>query len=97
MQISKLKNGAEEMRVLVGATMLSLKSLLADDPMAFYDLVELCKDPDYTVFGDNIDVLKAVALVGNDGKIHGSIKNIIVSAVTGEGLDMVLGSPVADT
>lgn len=63
-------------------------------PMAVYELNELCKDRNHKIFGTLGADLKELALLGADGQPHGSIKNIVLSAISGEGLEMTLASPV---
>ena len=93
--MAKLKNGAEELPQLITVTMMSLDNLMKTNPIALVDLVLKCKDRDYKFFGNNEAILKDLALVADDGMVHGSIRNIVLSAVTGEGLDIGLGSPLA--
>lgn len=90
-----LKNGATELEPLVVATMSSLWSLMRTQPMAVYELVMLCANPNHKVFGNNGETLIDANLMQSDGKVHNSIKNVVSSAITGEGLDMVLNSPRA--
>lgn len=90
----QLANGKVEAKPLVLVTMLSLESLLESNPIAFHELTMKCRDDEHTFFGNTEEVLKQSALVQEDGKIHQSIKNIVVSAVKGEDLDMMLGSPL---
>ena len=95
MEVVKLKNGSEEAKPLVITTMLVLESVMEDRPLALYDLVMKCRDAGYDFFADNGDYLIKRKLVELDGSIHSSIKNIILSAVKGDGIDMVVGSPLA--
>ena len=94
MDVIKLKNGTEEVEPLVRVTMMSLRSLMSVNPVAFYELVELCKDRTHVLFGNTGKVLEERSLVQN-GVVHDSVRNIVLSAVTGEGLEMRLTSPVA--
>jgi len=96
MQTVTLKNGTEEVKSLVVVTMLSLRNLMTDNVTAFYDLVMVCRDSDYHPFEDNGDYLKARSLLQDSGRVHESIRNIVLSAVTGDDLDMELGSPYAE-
>ncbi len=101
----KLKNGTEEARPLVGVTMMSIRGLMGDlehgGPIALYELVEICKDRDHKPFGNTGDKLAALSLAtpiaNSDGRfqVHNSIKNIVLSAVEGEGMEMSVGDPVA--
>ena len=93
MQTIVLKNGATEAVSLVNVTMMSINHLLSSKPMAFYELVEVCLDKKHKIFGNLSDDLIGLALLQNDGQPHGSIKNIVLSAVTGDGLAMTLEDP----
>lgn len=94
MTLIKLKNGQQEEDGMVASVMMALRSLLEDHPIAFYELVTKCRDSRYKPFGKSPEVLKATGLLDATGNVHGSIKNIVLSAVTGEGFEMALGSPV---
>ena len=96
METIKLRNGAEEARPLVAVMMMSLEHLMDERPLALYDLVMRCRDRNYQFFGDNAKYLQDLSMVGSDGSIHDSIRNIVLSAVRGDGMDMILGSPVAN-
>ena len=73
--------------------MQSLNTLLAEDPIAFYELTMKARDSQHEFFGNAAQRLQALALVEPDGRINGSVRNIVLSAVTGEGLDMKLDMP----
>jgi hypothetical protein len=104
----RLKNGSEEHAGLVRMTMVSLASLMEREPIAFYELVELARNPAHALFGNTGEKLADLALLSlpdrNNGRpgallappsMHSSIRAVILSAVEGEGLDMVLGNPEA--
>lgn len=88
-----LKNGAEEVKALVMVTMMSLRHL---EPIAFYELVQKCKDDTHIFWGDTEEKLKSLALLECSGRPHDSIRNIVLSALAGEGLDMRLVSPIKE-
>ena len=90
----KLKNGSEGVKALVSITMMSLESLIETNPVAFYELVMKCRDVNHRFFGNTGEVLQKLSLVQTDGNVHDSIRNIVSSAVDGDGVDMTLGSPV---
>lgn len=96
MDILKLKNGSEEVAPLVNVTMISVRHLLESNPIAFVELVSLCQDRDHELFGNTAVELQRLALVKPDGSVHGSIRNIVLSAVEGEGLEMRFISPLAE-
>ena len=91
----ELKNGSMELNILVNAIMLSLRKLFDEFPLALYDLIEKCKDREYQIFGSNVERLKRLSLISEENhQIHGSIRNIVLSAIEGDGMDMTLVSPV---
>ena len=90
----ELKNGTTEAKGLVNVMMISLHNLLQEDPITLYELVMKCRERDHQFWGDTVEKLQNLHLVEQDGRVHGAIRNIVLSAVTGEGLDMVLGSPL---
>lgn len=91
-----LKNGGEEADILVAATMMSLRSLIDEAPIAFYELVMKCRDRNHRLFGNTGQVLQRCSLIQSDESIHNSIRNIVLSAAVGEGLQMSLGSPIKE-
>ena len=95
METVKLKNGTTEAKPAVMATMLSLEHLAAKEPTAFYDLVMRCRDRDYQWFGDNQAICEKLSLMQSENRVHDTIKNIILSAAKGDGLDMSLTSPMS--
>ena len=94
METVQLKNGSTEAKVMVIATLTSITSLMKDHPMAFYDLVMKCRDSNYKFFGNNLEILVSLSLAKIDESIHNSIKNIVLSAVEGEGLELNIVSPL---
>ena len=99
MEQVKLKNNTEEPAQLVAVTMTSLKHIWNSGIpgiLMLSDLVQICRDDKkYRKFGNNEDELKKCALLQANGRPHDSVRNIVLSAFTGEGLDLTLGSPIA--
>lgn len=95
METVQLKNGAEEAVPLVNVTMMSLRKLFDELPIVLYELVMLCRDSNHKPFGNCAKDLLDLNLIGPSNRPHNSIRNIVLSAVSGDGLDMTLGSPVA--
>lgn len=99
MNTVKLKNGAEEAEPLVKVVMMHLTTMwergLPGVLMA-YDLREICEGRGDQVSKDTIRDLKKLGLVEEDGRVHDSTRNIILSAMSGEGLDTELVNPIAD-
>jgi len=94
-----LKNGSKEADTLVAVVMISLRGLFdsggVGGALAVYELREKCKDPDHEIFGMLNEPLENLRLINSNGTVHSSIRNVVLSAVEGEGMDMTLGSPVA--
>jgi hypothetical protein len=104
MEPKGLRNGSSEKELLVAVTMFTLKSLLEDknpetaagSAIAFYELVQKCEDPSHEIFASVTKVLlKERALLDASGAVHSSVRNIVLSAKRGEGLELYLGSPYA--
>lgn len=95
----KLRNGTTEVKPLVSIVMHSIRQLLNDGKaLVVYDLAMICRDSSYKPFGQAGTVLKNLKLVEESGgkyHVHESIKNIVLSSATGEGLDMQFGNPQA--
>lgn len=93
MKIVRLKNNSEEAVPLVNVMMVSLRLLLEEQPVTFYELVMLARDWQHDLFGNTGDKLRERHLIQQDGRMHASLRNIILSAVEGNGLKMSLGDP----
>lgn len=94
METVVLKNGAKEAETVVITTMMSLRHLVDSEPLTFYELVAKCRDNNHQLFGNTGEKLKNLALVQSDESIPDTVRNIVLSAIEGEGLKMSLGSPI---
>ncbi len=94
METVVLRNGAEEVRVAVKSTMDNIKDLLNTNPAAFYELVQLCRDRSHKLFGNTEKVLIDLSLVQPGGSVHSSVRNVVLSAIEGDGFNMKIRSPV---
>jgi len=92
----ELKNGAIEVRSIVVTVYFLLEDLLQTTrgAIAFHDLVSLCRDSKYHLQDGQKEYLIESGLLQQNGTVHSSIKNIVLSAVLGEGLNMELVLPV---
>lgn len=95
MEMLDLKNGSQEPKPLVIVTMMSLERLFNNNPIVFYELVMKARDHQHEFFGDAESALQDLSLLDATGAVHDSVRNIVLSAVTGEDLEMTLGSPFA--
>lgn len=99
LEMVRLKNGSEVPKATVITTMINLGNLRNSMPgiLALYDLTELCKNPDYDVSFTK-DTLLSLALVSQKSTekitVHDDVKNILLSAVEGEGMNIDLCSPI---
>lgn len=95
MKTVKLKNGSEELEALVITIMRILQSLHQQQPIALYEAVMVARDPTHKPWGNTGKVLKKYTLLGADGRMHGSIRNIVLSGVAGEEMEMRIVNPLA--
>jgi hypothetical protein len=97
--VTHLRNGDEVPAVVVTTTMLSLQKLLAEQPIAFFELVEVCRDPLHKLFGNTGSTLYySYGLATSPaGDIHEMVRSIVLSAVTGDGFNLSLGSPLPES
>lgn len=95
MKALKLKNGSEEAEPLVLTTMMAINRIQEDMPIALYDLVMIARDCDYQPFGQIGPELIKSRLLEQDGSMHQSIRNIVLSSFEGEGMDLVRVNPLS--
>jgi hypothetical protein len=93
-ELVMLKNGRTEAKPLVAVLKTVLETLFTESPVVAYELVMKARDPNHQIWGNCADDLKALNLLHSDGTMHNSTRNIILSAVTGEGFDMILSDPI---
>ena len=91
----ELQNGSRVEEFQVAAIMVSLRSLFDRRPIAFYELVMLARDPKHVIFGNNGEELVRSGLLDSNHQMHDVIRNIVLSATEGDGVDMILRSPRA--
>lgn len=91
-----LRNGAQEGAGVVAAVMLLLRTLAVENPIALYELREICRDRNHQPFGNTGEKLEAVGLWKPDRGVHDTIMNIVLSAVQGTdgGADFDLVNPI---
>lgn len=93
----KLKNGGIELDVCIAAMTMSMETLLAEKPIAFYDLVMKARDDKYELFGNSPDILKSAALLEQDGSMRSDTRNIVMSSVEGDEGEMHMVDPIDRT
>lgn len=73
--------------------MSALKSLHKNNLVALIELVQKCRNPEHKMSGNTLEVVTKMGLI-NNGSIHDIRRNIILSAVSGDGRDMRFVNPV---
>jgi hypothetical protein len=73
-------------------TYKSLRSLAeSDDPFLFYEFVMLCRDSNHEFWNHNTQQrLNDLSLIQADGHIQDDVREVVLSATEGEGLDLTL-------
>jgi hypothetical protein len=94
-EVVKLKNGAELQKSLVITISISIKQLFETRPIAAYELVMKCRNPNHRLFGQTGKDLQDAALLDSANRVHDAIRNVVLSGVIGEGFGMTWTSPVA--
>jgi hypothetical protein len=93
-----LRDGSEEPSALVGVTLMSLRDLMMSNPISFYELVCVARDSTHKLWGNTgLDLMQTGLLLSLDGRMHESVRNIVKNATTGDGLQMALQDPRAET
>jgi hypothetical protein len=88
-----LKNGKSAPDVAVRAIMLNLGKCLEDQPIAFYEMACVCRDREHVPFGNTGEILRSRGLLESSGQPHEVVRDVVLSAVTGEDFDLHLGEP----
>ena len=90
-----LKNGSEIPSIAVATTMMNLEQLMKTDSVAFYELVQKCRNSNHTMWGNSSNTAESWGLMAS-GRVSGAVSDIVLSAVNGDDLDMTLESPIAE-
>ena len=98
MEMLALNNGSSEPKPAVITSMMSIRGLWNEGIpgiCAISDLYERCRNQSHPIANGEKQKLESLALLQPDGHVHDTIKNVVLSAITGESLaDMKLGSPI---
>lgn len=81
METVALKNGGQAAPQLIEKTMRSLRHLRLEDPIAFYELISKCKNPEHDYFRDTAFPIKNNGLANADGSIDDTVRAIVLSAI----------------
>ncbi len=89
-----LRTGEEVPTPLVGTVMLALETLIEKNPIAFYELVQISRNPKHKLFGNTGDILSNLALIDANGQPCDATRLIVLAATEGEGLALKLVQPI---
>ncbi len=96
-ELVTLRNGTQEGKAGVAVMHAILSNLMDTQPIVFFELVSFARDRNHKFWGDCGDELVKRNILSKDGtgtySIHETTKNIIVSSVEGDGMDMTLVDP----
>ena len=90
-----LKDGTQVQEMVYGTTMLNLK-VIAKKPLVLAELFIKCKNPDYQFLGyleDSEGMLKTYSFIDHRGKVHDTVKNIVLNATQKRGEFVELVDP----
>lgn len=87
-----LKSGIEMPRALVLVTYRALRRLMETEPLTLFDAVQMARTGQSRA--SSAARLDAEGIT-QGGQMHDGIRDIILSAALGDGLDLQLTSPVA--
>ena len=90
----KLKDGTYIPEAIAKVLSISLKGLMQNNPIAFYEFVTKCRNSDHEMFGNTPEVLQSLSLIEQDGQIRNEVKKFVLNSVEGENLEMRLVNPV---
>lgn len=88
------KDGKNLPQSTIVATIVSLENLMYTNPVAFYELVVACRNPEYEIFKNVKDVLKKYSMIEQNGDIKPEIKAIVLDMTEGEGLKTGIFNPI---
>jgi hypothetical protein len=92
--LSTLPDGTTVPTVTLRTTMMSLRRLCETNPVAAYELVEICRDPGHEPFGDTGEVLQRLGLVHANGRVHDDTRAVVLASMSVDEVGVTL-KPVA--
>jgi hypothetical protein len=97
-EIVELKNGATYPAALALIGITRVRSLARSselqDLLALYELTMKCRNPSHKFFGNLGERLKSLGLVEQDGSIQDYISDIVLSAISGNEMELRYSNPI---
>lgn len=90
-----LRNGADVPEPVVTSTLIALEMLAGLNPVAFFEAVQLARDPGHVPFGNVARVLREYGLADTSGHLHGSARDVILACTEGDEESLHMVSPYA--
>jgi hypothetical protein len=94
MELVELKDGSTVPEPTVHTTLMSLRVVRDKHPLALFQAVQIARNAGHVPLGSLGDVLSGYGLTDADGVMHDDIRHIILSAATGDALNLALTNPV---
>ena len=97
MDTVELKNGTIHLTSFVSSIRSAIQHLLYNEPIAFNELVQLCRNQDHPIWEPSTRVLIEYPLLTKTATgfvVHDGIRNIVLSATEGDEPNLKLVSPV---
>jgi len=88
-----LHNGADIQAPVIATVMEVLEELLTCKLSAFLDCVDQARHPGCR---PHLPIADYLGLIDANGLMHDATRAVILSAVTGDGMDMALQAPIAE-
>lgn len=98
-EILRLKNGSEVSEAVLVAALISLEKLLeegVEGAISFYELTMVSRNPNHELDETSQQKLIDRGLLQRDGTVHQVVRDVVINAVEGEGLEMHLTSPIEE-
>jgi hypothetical protein len=92
-----LRTGARVPREAALAIWLNIRTLRQRNWIALYEAVLLARHPGYVLAADSVTTLHAWSVLGGDGLMRDTVRAVLLAATEGDGAEMILRSPFADT
>lgn len=95
MDLITLRTGATVPEPIYKTTMVNLERLWGDNPIAFIELVSPARDANHQPFDNVTEVLTERSFMAN-GRLHDSVRDVVLAATEGDDFDMRMVSPLSE-
>jgi hypothetical protein len=96
--MATLRDGSKVAGSALHTVTRNIESVRQKNFLAFFDLVEKCKNPSYRFvvnpFADSKAILRKYGLIDENDRVHDDVRNIVINSIQGDGLSIELISPI---